>query len=183
MEIDCIKSPPNFFNKFYQCFPFRSSLIYYILSHAPLPTQIKLSQTCKEFHEKLYKRHNYQVDELWLNRQKSTYRIYNKNVYMYPTSQFLLQLQHPLIVTKSVLLFNINDNEIENVLAKLDYSTVKEMYFSCCTVDFETVKNVLMIPTLKLISYWSSNVINSGKTDIDDYVFENYPNVYVNDPD
>uniref|UniRef100_A0A914QNX2 F-box domain-containing protein n=1 Tax=Panagrolaimus davidi TaxID=227884 RepID=A0A914QNX2_9BILA len=183
MVIDCIKSPSNFFNKFYQCFPFRSSLIYYILSHAPLPTQIKLSQTCKEFHEKLYKRHNYQVDELWLNRQKSTYRIYNKNVYLYPTSQFLLQLQHPLIVTKTILLFNINDKEIENVLAKLEYSTVKEMYFSCCTVDFETVKNVLMIPTLKLISYWSSNVINASKTDIDDYVFENYPNVYVNDPD
>uniref|UniRef100_A0A914XXW3 Uncharacterized protein n=1 Tax=Panagrolaimus superbus TaxID=310955 RepID=A0A914XXW3_9BILA len=162
--------------------------MYYILSHASLPTQIKLSQSCKDILEKLYKRHDYQVDKLWMNgSNKSYYQIYNGKIYIYPTTQFLLQLKHQFIVNKSLFLYNVKEQMVEQVLAKLDYTKVEEVILSCCIVDFAILKKILKIPSLKLISFWSSNVINTGKIlitfDIEEYITDNFPNVYIHHPD
>uniref|UniRef100_A0AC34F0B7 F-box domain-containing protein n=1 Tax=Panagrolaimus sp. ES5 TaxID=591445 RepID=A0AC34F0B7_9BILA len=184
MKLSHIKSSPNFSNKLYQIYPLPSPLIYYILSHASLPTQIKLSQSCKDIHQKLYKLHNYEVDELWMNgSKKSSYRIRDGKVFVYPTRDFLLQLQYPFIIAKTMFLFNVKEEIVEEILAKLDYSKVEKVFLSCSVVEFETLKKILKIQSLKLLSFWSSNIINTGEIDVEEYIEDNFPDVYIHDPD
>ena len=160
----------------------------YILSKASLSIQIKLSQSCKDLAQQLRKQHNYQVDSIYLNNSPTNIRVFDGSTTIYAETNFLLRQTHPFIVMKEILIWNETAANISRSLSKIDYSNVEEIYITCSEIKFEDFEK-LFVPSLKLIAYWSSNVIAEDgktvlfKTAIDEYVQQNYPNVQIHEPD